>query len=177
MNTSVGPFTAIGNAGGAVSKGVEWTLNWVPLHGLTLTAVGDYSDTRLTQDAPGLGGLNGDFLPYVPDISASVTAEYRWNIFRDYNAYVSGTWSFTGTRYSDYATGGVTASHVQLPSYNTGALRAGLENRRYSLEAFVTNLSDERGLTYYNSNGGAGETGQAAFIQPRTIGMTARVKF
>lgn len=177
INTSAGPFTLNGNAGGAVSKGVEWTLNWVPLHGLTLSAVGDYTDTRLTQDAPGLGGMEGDFLPYVPNISASVTAEYRWNVFRDYNAYVSGTWSYTGTRYTDFATGGVTASHVQLPSYNTGALRAGLENRRYSLEAFITNLGDERGITYYDSNGGAGETGQASFIQPRTIGMTARVKF
>lgn len=177
VNTSVGPFTAIGNAGGAVSKGVEWTLNWVPVHGLTLSAVGDYSDTRLTQDAPQLGGLNGDYLPYVPDISASVTAEYRWHTFRDFNAYVSGTWSFTGMRYTDFATGGVTTSHTQLPSYSTGALRAGLENKRYSLEAFITNLSDERGLTFYSNNGGAAETGQAAFIQPRTIGMTARVKF
>ncbi|MGI4792685.1 MAG: TonB-dependent receptor [Janthinobacterium lividum] len=178
LNTSAGPFTLNGNAGGAVSKGVEWSMNWVPLRGLTLSAVGDYTDTRLTQDAPGLGGAEGDFLPYVPNISASVTAEYRWNVFRDYNAYVSGTWSFTGERYTDFASNaGVTESHVQLPSYMTGAVRAGLENKRYGLEAFVTNISDERGLTYYNNSGGAGQTGQAAFIQPRTIGMTARVKF
>ncbi len=103
VNTSDGPFTLNGNAGQAVSKGVEWSINWVPLHGLTLSAVGDYTDTRLTADAVAIGGLEGDFLPYVPNISASVTAEYRWRVFRDYNAYVSGTWSFTGQRYTDFS--------------------------------------------------------------------------
>ncbi len=178
VNTSAGPFTLNGNAGSAVSKGVEWTINWVPLHGLTLSAVGDYTDSRLTADALGLGGSEGDFLPYVPNISASVTAEYRWRVFRDYNAYVSGTWSFTGERYTDFSpTPTVTESHVLLPSYNTGAIRAGLENKRYSLEGFITNLGDERGLTFYGNSGGAGQTGQAAFIQPRTIGLVGRVKF
>ena len=178
LNTPVGPFTVNGNAAQAVSKGVEWSITWLPLRGLSLTAVGDYTDTRLTVDAPGIGGAKGDVLPYVPDISASVTAEYRWNLFRDYDAYVSGTWSFTGERYTDFSpTTTVTESHVLLPSYNTGNLRAGLENKRYSLEAFLTNVSDERGITFYNNSGGAGETGQAAFIQPRTVGLVGRVKF
>ncbi len=178
LNTSAGPFALNGNAGQAVSKGVEWSIDWVPLHGLTLSAVGDYTDTRLTADAPGIGGAEGDFLPYVPNISASVTAEYRWKTFRDFSAYLSGTWSFTGERYTDFSpTPTVTESHVLLPSYNTGAIRAGLENKRYGLEAFVINISDERGITYYTNSGGAGQTGQAAIIQPRTIGLVGRVKF
>ena len=178
VNTSVGPLGLNGNAGQAVSKGVEWSINWVPLHGLTLSVVGDYTDTRLTADAPGIGGAEGDFLPYVPDISASVTAEYRWPVFRGYDAYLSGTWSFTGQRYTDFSpTTTITESHVLLPSYNTGAIRAGLDNKRYSLEAFITNISDERGFTYYSNSGGAGQTGQASFIQPRTIGLIGRVKF
>ena len=178
VDTSSGPFTLNGNAGQAVSKGVEWSINWVPLHGLTLSAVGDYTDTRLTADATGIGGAEGDFLPYVPNISASVTAEYRWRAFRDYNAYVSGTWSFTGQRYTDFSPSvTITESHVQLPSYNTGDIRAGVENKRYSLEAFITNLGNERGITFYSNSGGAGQTGQAAFIQPRTIGLVGRVKF
>ena len=178
IDTPEGPFTLNGNAASAVSKGVEWSINWVPLHGLTLSAVGDYTDTRLTADAPGIGGAEGDFLPYVPNISASVTAEYRWRVYRDYNAYVSGTWSFVGERYTDFSpTTTVAESHVLLPSYNTGDIRGGVENKRYSLEAFVTNISDERGITFYGNSGGAGETGQASFIQPRTIGLVGRVKF
>ncbi len=178
VDTADGPFTLNGNAASAVSKGVEWSINWVPLRGLTLSAVGDYTDTRLTADAPGIGGAEGDFLPYVPNISASVTAEYRWRVYRDYNAYVSGTWSFVGERYTGFSpTTAVAESHVLLPSYNTGAIRGGVENKRYSLEAFITNISDERGITFYSNSGGAGETGQAAFIQPRTIGLVGRVKF
>ena len=68
-------------------------------------------------------------------------------------------------------------SHALLPSYNTGAIRFGLENKRYGLEAFFDNIGDERGITYYSNEGGAGQTGQATIIQPRTIGLTGRVKF
>ena len=178
ISTASGVVGANGNAGGAVSKGVEWTLNWVPLRGLKISTTGDYTDTRLTKDAVGLGGASGDFLPYVPNIVTSVDVEYSWNAFRDYSAYVSGDWSFTGERFTDFApAGGATSSHAELPSYSTGAIRAGLENRRYSLEAFIINLSDERGITFYTNQGGANQTGQASIIQPRTVGLTARVKF
>ena len=178
FTTPEGVFSVDGNAGAAVSKGVEWSFNWVPLPGLKLNAVGDYTDARLTVNAPGLGGVAGDYLPYVPNLSSSVNVEYSWAVFADYDAYVSGTWSYTGERYTGFsATPSVSVSHAQLPGYNTGALRAGLENRRYSLEAFINNISDERGITYYASYGGANQTGQATIIQPRIIGLTARVKF
>ena len=68
-------------------------------------------------------------------------------------------------------------SHALLPSYNTGALRAGVEDSRYSFEAFINNISDARGITFYESSGGADQTGLATFIVPRTIGALARVKF
>ncbi len=178
FTTPEGVFSVDGNAGAAVSKGVEWSFNWVPLSGLKLSAVGDYTDARLTVNAPGLGGAAGDYLPYVPDVSSSVNVEYSWPAFADFEAFVSGTWSYTGKRYSGFsATPSVVVSHALLPGYNTGALRAGLENRRYSLEAFVNNISDERGITFYQSYGGANQTGQATIIQPRIIGLTARVKF
>ena len=177
VNTSAGEIGVNGNAASAVSKGIEWSLTWLPVRGLRLNAVGDYTDARLTADALGLGGRSGDYLPYVPDISTSVNVDYSWPALRDYNAYVSGTWTFTGERYTDFSASAAIVSHAFLPNYNTGAIRAGLENKRYSLEAFITNIGDERGITFYGNQGGAGETGQAAIIQPRTIGMTARVKF
>ncbi len=174
----LGAFGFNGNAGSAVSKGVEWNLTWVPLNGLKLNATGSYQDSRLTADAPGIGGAEGDFLPYVPTVSSSVNIDYRWNVTDRFRAYVSGTWSYIGERYTSFApAGGVTSSHVQLPGYNTGSLRAGLEDDRYSLELFINNIGDSHALTYYANQGGANETGQAAIIQPRTIGLTARVKF
>ncbi len=178
INTPAGPFSIEGNAGSAVSKGVEWSFQWVPLSGLTLSAVGSYTDARIAADAPGLGATNGEYLPYVPDVTNSVNVEYSWKTFADYDAYVSGTWSFTGDRYTGFTPSQtVTVSHALLPSYSTGAIRAGLESRRYSFEAFINNISDERGITYYASNGGSNETGQVSLIMPRTIGALVRVKF
>jgi outer membrane receptor protein involved in Fe transport len=178
VNTPEGPFDINGNAGSAISKGVEWSFTWLPLPGLKLNAVGDYTDARLTVGAPALGAVSGDFLPYVPDVSSSVNVEYSWAAFADYTAYVSGTWSYTGQRYTSFTPSTtVSVSHALLPGYNTGAIRAGVENQRYSLEAYVNNISDARGITYYASNGGADQTGQATFILSRIIGFTARVKF
>ncbi len=177
VNTSAGEIGVNGNAASAVSKGVEWSLTWLPIRGLRLNTVGDYTDARLTADALGLGGRGGDYLPYVPNVSTSVNVDYSWHVFRDYDAYVSGTWTFTGERFTDFSASSTFVSHASLPSYNTGAIRAGLENKRYSLEAFITNIGDERGITFYGNQGGANQTGQATIIQPRTIGMTARVRF
>ena len=177
FNTPEGPFSVNGNAGSASSKGVEWTLRWVPLHGLTLSTSGEYTDARLTKNAPGLGAFAGDYLPYVPDVTNSVNVEYDWNLLGRYPAYVSGTWSYTGVRSTDFSpTTTVTVSHLQLPSYNTGAIRAGVDIGRYGLELFLKNLSDSRGITFYTNEGGAGETGQLTIIQPRTVGLVLRIR-
>ncbi len=177
FDTPEGPFTVNGNAGSARSKGVEWTLTWVPLRGLTLSAVGEYTDARLTKNAPGLGAFQGDYLPYVPDVSNSVNVEYDWKLFGRFHSFVSGTWTYTGERYTGFSpTTTVAVSHLQLPSYNTGALRAGLDIGRYGLELFINNISDSRGITTYANEGGADETGQITIIQPRTVGLVARVR-
>jgi iron complex outermembrane receptor protein len=178
VNTPAGPVGVNGNAGDAVSKGVEWAFVWAPLAGLRLSATGDYSDARLTVNAPGLGGAAGNFLPYVPDISSNLNAEYSWTPLDGYRAYVSGTWSYTGERYTGFAPAGqVTESHVQLPGYSTGALRGGLERGQYSAELYINNISNAHAITYYANQGGLNETGLATIIQPLTIGVVMRAGF
>ncbi|MGI4800292.1 MAG: TonB-dependent receptor [Janthinobacterium lividum] len=177
VNTLAGPISVNGNAGSAVSKGVEWNISWVPLTNLRLNTVGGYQDARLTTNAPGAGGAAGDYLPYVPSLTASVNVDYGWKVSDRYRAYVSGTYSYIGERYSDFTPAPrVTASHVQLPGYSTGSIRAGIEDDHKGLEFFVNNISNTRGITYYLSDGGANQTGQASIIAPTTIGMLLRVK-
>jgi outer membrane receptor protein involved in Fe transport len=178
VESSAGPVSVNGNAGSANSKGAEWSVAWVPLAGLKISDVGAFTDARLTADAPGLGGFKGDYLPYVPDVTNSVNVEYGWTPMDGYRAYVSGTWSYIGVRYTSFApAGGVTESHVPLGSYNTGAIRAGLEHGRYSSELYVNNISDARAITYYANEGGLNQTGQVTLIQPCTIGFVARAGF
>ena len=178
VDSSAGPVGVNGNAGSATSKGAEWSFNWVPLPGLKINDVGDYTDARLTTNAPGLGGFEGDYLPYVPDVSNSLNIEYGWAPADGYRAYISGTWSYTGVRYTSFSpAGGVTESHVQLPSYNTGALRVGIERGPYSAELYVNNISDERAITTYTNQGGLNQTGVVTVIEPRIIGFVTRVGF
>ena len=178
VNTPAGPVGVNGNAGAAVSKGVEWSLNWTPFSGLRLSAVGAYTDARLTLNAPGLGGLSGDFLPYVPDVTNSITGEYSWSPIDGTRAFVSATWTYTGDRFTSFAPAGGTAeSHVRLPNYSTGAIRLGLERGRMSGELYMNNVSNSRALTTFFNQGGINESGQATILQPRTIGLVTRLAF
>ena len=120
----LGAFGFNSNAGSALSKGVEWTFTWVPLPGLRLNATGSYQDSLITSDDAAIGAIKNQYLPYVPNVSNSVNVDYGWKVTDRFRAYVSGTWSYVGDRFTGFApAGGVTASHVLLPGYNTGSLR------------------------------------------------------
>ena len=48
FRTSAGLFSLKGNASDAKSQGLEWNLSWKAAPGLTLSAVGNYTDAKLT---------------------------------------------------------------------------------------------------------------------------------
>jgi iron complex outermembrane receptor protein len=164
-------FTVTGNAGAATTEGLEWNVDWAPLARLNIQLVGSLTRATLRSDAPTLGASRGDFLPYVPNISNSINIDYGWNAFRDYHAYVGGTWSYIGREYTDFSSSPLLVSHFELPGYGTSSLRAGLEKGQYTAEIFVKNLGDVRALTAYQNEGAPGGYGQGAIIQPRTIGL------
>jgi outer membrane receptor protein involved in Fe transport len=164
-------YSITGNGGTAVSQGVEWDLNWIPVTGLTLGVIGAYTDAKLTQDAPGIGGLKGDRLAYVPDLSNTVNVDYEWRAFGDYRAYVGGGWTYTGSRYDDIP------ERDRLPSYSTVLLRAGLKTGRYSAEIYAKNIGDARGITNYVPTGSYSGGGSIAVIRPRTVGLRVAADF
>jgi len=171
VNTSTGPITVVGNAGSAASRGVEWTLGWRPIKGLSFTDAGSYSDAHLSEDAPALGGSKGDQLAYVPHWSNTLNADYEWDAFNDFKGFGGIGWTYTGTRYSDFYPAGVNETHVRLPSYNQINLQAGIRDARYTIELFARNVTDEKGISSYINTGAFNETGELTLIQPRTIGL------
>jgi iron complex outermembrane recepter protein len=174
------------NGGSAQSKGLEWTLGLSPVTGLNFLLTGAYIDAYLTADAPAAGGSNGDPLPYAPKWSTSLDGSYTWHAAGNWDGFAGATWSYVGSRISDFAAsttvvGGavvfVPNPRETLPSYNTVNLRAGLEDARWSFELYVKNVGDERGITSYSNSGTPNFGGSIALIQPRTIGATATVRF
>lgn len=178
VQTSTGPIGINGNSGSAKSKGLEWNFSWRPVSGLTLALLGSYTDAYLTSDAPGLGAFSGDKLPYVPNVSTTLNADYKWSAFADWSAYVGGSETYTGTRFTGFSPSTtVVNSHTQLPVYNTFELHAGLDNGHYNAELYGNNLGNSKGIYDYGNQGGTNQTGQASFIQPRTIGIELGYKF
>ncbi|MDP9008734.1 MAG: TonB-dependent receptor [Pseudomonadota bacterium] len=174
----VSGFGVNGNGGKARSQGLEWTFGYVPLHGLTLSWTGAYTDAKLTTPAPDVHGIPGDPLPFAPKWSTSLDGEYDWAAFANYKGFVGATWSYVGTRSSDFGSSvGTIPVQVGLPSYNTVAARVGLENDRYRVTLYGKNLGDSRGITNYQSSGAPGLAGELAVIQPRTVGVTLSAKF
>jgi len=177
------PFGINANGGNARSKGVEWTLGYTPVTGLTFTLVGAYVDAYLTSPAPAAGGNDGDPLPYVPKWSTSLDGAYTWRAFNDFDAFAGATWSYTGSRFNDFssipgATGALEPEpRPDLPSYNMVNLRAGLENGRWMFELYCKNVGDTRGINYYVNNSTPNYGGALGYTQPRTLGATVTARF
>ncbi|MES2959070.1 MAG: TonB-dependent receptor [Pseudomonadota bacterium] len=167
------------NAGDAKVQGAEATLLLFPMQGLTLRTTGAYTDSRLTTDAPSAGGLSGDRMPFVPKWTASLAADYRFPI-AGHSAWVGGVVGYIGQRRSDFSQ---VPDVLDVPSYTTLGLNAGVEFGNVRVSVYGKNLTDERGLNHANALGTAspgnpvGNPIGAGTIQPRTIGIDLAYRF
>jgi iron complex outermembrane receptor protein len=175
-------FAINGNGGTARTQGVEWTVGYTPLHGLKFEWSGAYTEAKLTSPATALDANSGNPLPYAPKWGTSLDGEYDWVLFGDLKAFAGATWSYVGARSSDFAsapaavaTPDSTPGQIVLPSYNTTAVRLGVDKGQYRFTVFGKNLTDARGITDYESVGAPYST--VTVIQPRTVGATLSVKF
>ena len=150
------------NGGKARSQGLEWTLGLTPADGLDFTLTGAYVDAYLTENAPAAGGNDGDRLPYAPKWSGSLDGSYTWHAFDDFDAFAGATWSYIGSRGSDFSAttevvGGAIVAlpnpRAELPSYDTVNLRLGLDNPHWMFLLYCKNLADKRGITVYSNSG------------------------
>jgi len=172
----VNNFAVNGNGGKARSDGVEWDVTLIPVHGLTVALTGAYTDAKLTTDAPAVGAVNGDRLPWIPHLETTLDGEYDFPILDQTTAFVGATWSYVGDRESDFT--GVAGGQANVPSYDTVNLRAGLDYRRWRVQVFAKNVGDDRGIANLTPPGAVPGGGRGAvIIQPRTVGVALSAKF
>lgn len=166
------------NGGSARSNGAEGTLLFSPTERLTMRANAAYTDTYLTSAAPAVGGLKGDDMPYIPKWSMSLSAEYRFPIGTA-QAWLGGSVGYIGERRSDYTL----KSPLQLPSYTTLTLNAGMDWDKVRLSIYGKNLTNERGINFagpiatQTAANPYGNPYTIALIQPRTIGIDLSYRF
>jgi iron complex outermembrane receptor protein len=176
----VGSQLVSGNANGgeAISQGLEWAATWRPMDGLNVVWTGAYTDAHLSSDPPAASALvmaDGDRIPFTPEWSSSVDVDYEWTAFGTTNAYVGGGVRYVSDQMSNFATiFDPPPAQIELPSHTVVDLRAGLDFERFDIEVFARNVTDERGPTRM---GPTPDSGDAAVLRPRTIGVTLTAEF
>ncbi len=170
------------NGGKARVNGVELAGALRPVRGLTLTANGAYTDSKLLDDSPNpeiTGGRAGDPLPFVPKWSGALHADYEFPI-GSYTGSVGGSVSRIGKRGVNLDEVDENQEVIRIPGYTEVDLRTSVTLDRWNIEAFVHNLFNKRGLTDAFGFDGAtfpdGAAGAAA-IRPRTIGLVVTARY
>jgi len=134
------PYAARLNVGEADALGLDLGLTYGGIDGLTLQLTGNFNESEYAEDLPGAGISDGDAVTFVPELTYSASAEYRWAVGgTGMEASIFGIYTYTDER-TDYAIG--------LPPYVSDDfgvlnLRMGLETEQWSLYLSGQNLLDE----------------------------------
>lgn len=188
----------------AHTTGIEFEVSGQPFDGLDLSFAGSLLEAEFDTtviDATGsvLGGVqNGNRLASVPETQFAATATYSFpvNFFGGADAYLSGSLQYVGDRItqpsdqvpganmfvSSLPFGGATGNEVttvdlELDSYQTLNLRAGLMRDVWEVVLYVNNATDENANLSFNRERG-GRARLAYFTNPpRTYGLTFRQRF
>jgi len=173
------------NGGTAASNGIEGSLTLHPVTGLTLGVNGAWTDAHLTEDTPLVaGGRDGDKLPYVPKLSFSLNTDYDWHLSDSTTAFLGATFAYTGNQRDNFNFFGVPPQR-RVSDYAMVDFRGGVEFDRFTVEAYVKNVTNTRGVTALNTVDDA-VTGAnnvpfggiyAALTRPRTFGLSLSAGF
>ena len=182
--TSIDNFNVNINGGTAASNGIEGSLYLRPMAGLQLGLSASYIDAHLTSDTtPEVGGKDGDRLPWVPNFSFGLNADYEWKLSSDVTAFVGGTVAYTGDQRDNFVLFGASPQR-EIGDYEVVDLRAGVEYRNFTIDAYVKNLTNTEGVSSLaeltDQVGGnilPQQAIRASLSRPRTIGFSLTAGF
>lgn len=178
LTVNSGGFGFLGNGGKASSQGLEAAWQFAPARGLVLSANASWTDPKLSADTQeGLYGYKGDRLPYVPKWNASLGIDYDFPLASGWSGFVGGSYRYIGSRVSDFRA--VPGPRKEIPSYDGVDLRAGANYGNWTIKAYVKNLTNERGITAISAQTTDPDANpfSAAYVPPRTVGVSASVDF
>ena len=188
---SINNFGFNDNAGRARVNGVEGTLTARPTRGLELSLNGAIIDAKLVDDTPGIvGGEKDDRLPYTPALSFGANADYEFPLATGVTGFLGTSVRYSGKQRAAFRSefsgsfdengqpifDPIPQRHIR--QYATIDLRAGAEFGRFTLDAYVRNLTNTRGITSLDDATGLPHNAiYASYIQPRTIGFSLDANF
>jgi outer membrane receptor protein involved in Fe transport len=169
-------FNIFVNAGGLKIDGGELETVIRPTEGLTIRGGFGYTNSRLTEDLAFVSGRKGDHAPFVPKWTMSGSIDYTHDLSDDLEGFVF--LSYQGNDVRNTRFNPTLAANSRLPAYDIINARVGVNADRWSLELFVENLGNSRGLTNRNFYPFSLTTmTQMEVVTPRTIGIDVSAKF
>jgi outer membrane receptor protein involved in Fe transport len=201
------------NGGEATSQGIEVAASFRPIDGLTLGVNAAYNDSSIDEDFPTIvvadtpvpagptsrfinTGLKGDRMPYVPDLTWSLTADYYLPLGGDWSLNAGG-----GFRWVDDRTTATTQREVvaltnppntvqsvditpglDIDSYQALDLYLAFSNDHCTIRGYMKNATDERAYSTMSNIsdqvfGGPPHHTAATPIMPRTFGLEVDYRF
>jgi outer membrane receptor protein involved in Fe transport len=159
-------FSFRANGSRAKSQGVEVSIESRPMSGTVIAAWVAWNQAELTEELPTTStvvGLAGDRLPNSARISGSISLDQEIPLTSSVQGFVGGTVSYVGDRLDVFS---ASSQRQIFPAYARSDLRAGMRFADWTLNVFVNNVADRRGvLTKANF------PNSFFYIQPRTAGL------
>ena len=191
----------------ARSRGIELGYDASPSAHFDIGFSGSVNDGQIRSNVTSTDALGnttivsgieeGRRLPSVPEVQAAVSAIYRFEVAGGSQMYVTGTWQYVGSRFTqvgdedlgtlDLTTlpnpigGPLTQSTFtydpELPAYDILNLRVGVRRGGWDIAAYVNNAFDEVArLALDRERGTLARIGYLT-NQPRTFGIATRFTF
>jgi len=161
------PIAYITNAGEAEMQGIEWSLIWAATDRLTLSVVGDVTETEITKidsKARTPPVIAGDPIDFVPEYSWSFGADYGFDWLSRVPGYVRIQYNEQGEMSQTFRNVDTPVKVDRTPVLHFLNAGIGADIGGWAFEIFGRNLLDEDGAL----RPGGGLTPQA---RPRTIGV------
>jgi iron complex outermembrane recepter protein len=173
-------FTVNGDK--ARSQGAQFSGEYLIGDGFSAQLSLTYTDAAMIgAGPPSSGAVAGAPLPYANKWSGSVSLEKRFPITPRWQGTAQVIYDYFGDRYGPFNSVVPPAAvepQVFIPDYSTVDFLAGISDGRYSVNFFLRNLTDKRGITSLQAEGGGGNGNlQATIITPRTIGVSLTANF
>ena len=183
-------FSYLGNAGKAVSQGleIEAQARDVGLRGVSLNIGYSYTDAKLTQTIDHIG-FDGEHMPLVPRHSLSLMADYATEIGQGIKIGANWLSTYSSNAYADFgpykpvldrtsgqfAKASLNPQYLPLDSYWLTNVSLRIEGGGWNARVFVDNLFNTRFKTYRDFiDAHSNFSGPDVFYtanRPRTIGV------
>jgi len=173
----------IDNAGAASSRGFDLALRYRPVRGLNLAVDTGYTNARLDETAPSLGGGKGERIPYVPRWTASGSVGYDFALGGSVTGRVGATGRYVDARPNYFLADPAGNVSAFMPAYFILDLRAGATFGPWDVGVRLTNVTNRRAILSsstlaFQDVPPFGVAANAAVVaQPRTYGLTVSRKF